>query len=403
VSTRLLYHAFGVRDYDLVKTEYRGGAVYLHLVKRNHCCPGCRSSAVGLDQARSYTLRCVPIGRKPVFLVLRLYTLICMNCGSRLQEARGVGEPRKSYTRAFARLVVGLARVMTLLDLARFLQVGWDLVKEIVRTNLEARARRRSWRRVHRIAIDEIALHKGQKYMTIVVDLDSGDVLYTAEGNGHACLEPFFQRLKRSGARLQAIAVDMGGAYLKAIDLWGPPGVAIVHDRYHVVAEMNDAIDKVRREEQNRLADEGKKFIKGSRYLLLYGQERLADLPEKKLRLEILLAANDLLHKAYLLKEDLRLFWAQESKMDAEKFILGWCDDARSVGNRHLSRIAATIESHIQAITAWYDHPITSGPLEGLNNKIKVLKRTAYGYRDAAFFGLRLLFIHETEFNLARS
>ena len=239
--------------------------------------------------------------------------------------------------------------------------------------------------------------------MTIVVDLDSGEGLYTAEGNGLACLEPFFQRLKRSGARLQAIAVDMGGAYPKAIDLWGPPGVAIVHDRYHLVAEMNDAIDRVRREEQNRLVGEGKKSIKGSRYLLLYDQEKLADLPEKKRRLDVLLAENDLLHKAWLLKEDLRLFWAQGSKMDAEKFILGWCSDARSTGNHHLSRIASTIKFHIQAIIAWHDHPISSGPLEGLNNKIKVLKRTAYGYRDAAFFGLRLLFIHETEFNLARS
>jgi transposase len=398
-----MYHAFGARTYRLQKTEYRGGAVYFHLVKKHHECASCRSSAVGLDQMRSYSLRTVPIGGKPVFLVVALATLMCWNCGARQQEAREVAEPKKSYTRALGRLVNELSTKMTMLDIACYLGVGWDLVKSIIKERLQHRAKRRSWRGVRRIAIDEIAVRKGHRYMTIVVDLDSGRVLYFAEGKDHTSLKTFFQRLRRSRARLEAIAVDMSSAYLKAVNLYAPKGVLIVHDRYHVVAEMNGVVDKVRREEQNRLDAEGKKVIKGSRYLLLYGKEKLEKLPKKQKRLDALLEANELLHKVYLLKEDLRLFWSQESKDKADDFIHSWCSEARKLGNSNVTRIANTIEQRREAILAWYDHPITTGPLEGLNNKIKVLKRTAYGYRDQAFFGLRILFLHETRFKLAGS
>ena len=166
-------------------------------------------------------------------------------------------------------------------------------------------------------------MRKGYQYMTVVLDLDTGAVLYTALGKGQQALEGFFARLRRARAKLEAIAVDMSQAYASAITAYWPGEVAIVHDHYHVVANMNEVIDKVRRDEQNRLEGERKQFIKGARF-----------------------------------------------------------------------------ESHIETILAWYEHPITSGPLEGLNNKIKVLKRSAYGYRDFAFFGLRLLFIHETKLQL---
>ena len=401
MSISLLYHAFGARTYRYLKTEYRDGAIYFHLIKRHHECADCGHHAVGLDLARSYPLLTIPIGGKPVFLVVNLYTLICMNCGSRLQESRDIADPRKSYTRAFARLVLDLSKKMTMLDIARHLQVGWDLVKGIIKESLERRAKRRKWKHVRRIAIDEIAIRKGHNYMTVVVDLDTGQALYTAEGRDHTCLRDFFRKLRRSKAKLEAIAVDMSSAYLKAIKLYAPKDVAIVHDRYHVVAKMNEVVDKVRRDEQNRLEDEGKKVLKGSRYILLYGKEKLNKQPEKRARLDTLLEANELLHKVYLLKEDLRMFWAQGTKEEARKFIHTWCVEARSLSNRHVTTMASTIEKRLEYILAWYDHPITTGPLEGLNNKIKVLKRTAYGYRDQDFFGLRILFLHESEFKLA--
>ena len=396
-----MYHAFGATTYAYVSSEYRGGSLFFHLTKKHRRrCPACRSRRVTLDGRVSYTVRTIPIGWKAVFLVLHLHMLLCEDCGARTQERRDVADPRKSYTRAFARYVIDLAKEMTLSAIATRLGVGWDLVKEIVKSRLSARAKQRSWRKIRRIGIDEFATHKGHRYMTVVVDLDTGRVLYTAEGKDHTTLEAFFARLKKARAKLQAIAVDMSEAYAKAIRLYAPAAAIVVHDHFHVVKEMNEVLTEVRRDEQRRLADEGKSAIKGSRYLLLMGQEKLEKEPEKKTRLDALLAANDTLHRAYLLKEDLRLFWKQESKVKASDFIDTWLEEAKAMNNTHVARIAKTIEAKRDAILAWYDHPISTGPVEGLNNKIKVLKRKAYGYRDMEFFSLQLLFLHEAKATL---
>ena len=197
--------------------------------------------------------------------------------------------------------------------------------------------------------------------------------------------------------------MDMSKAYLKAVELYAPDGVKIIHDRYHLVAKMNLGIDEIRREEYRDKLGEEKAVIKGSRYLLLSAFENVYDDEEKYSRLEALLAVNDTLHKAYLLKEDLRLFWEQDSRDKAQAFIETWLKEARSVGNSHLDKIANTIENHLQGILNYYDYPITTGPLEGINNKIKVLKRAAYGFRDMDYFKLRILFIRDATFALVGS
>ncbi len=228
----------------------------------------------------------------------------------------------------------------------------------------------------------------------------SGEAIYTAAGHDHTSLKPLFERLTTDGAVLEAIAVDMGTGYRKGIEMYAPKGVAVVYDRFHIIASMNRLIDEVRRSEQSRLEGEGKRVLKGGKYLLLYGEETLSAWPDKKTRLEALLAANETLHKVWLLKEDLRTFWRQESKEKAEIFLREWISGARTLGIRALTRIAVTIEAARDFILSWYDHRISTGLLEGLNNKIKILKRTAYGDRDLEFFGLRILFLHQRRFNL---
>lgn len=404
MSTSFVYHAFSARTYRCLHTEYRKGAVYFHLIKRSkhRRCVECRSRDVTFDGDVETTVRTLPIGKRKVFLVLHLKVLKCRDCGARRQESRDIADPRKSYARAFARYVLDLVKHMTMLAVAAHLGVCWDMVKGILKTDLQRKAKRRSWRKVRRVAVDEIAIRKGHRYMTVVLDLDTGQVLYAVEGRTKECLKPFFRRLRCSGAKLEAVVMDMSEAYFKALEDYGPKKAVAVHDHYHIVANMNGVIDKVRREEQNRLEGEEKRVLKGSRYLLLSGRETLIKKkPEKLPRLEALLAANETLHKVYLLKEDLRLWWSQPSKDEARVFIERWIDEARELGLKPVSTFAKTVEDRLEPILAWYDHPITSGPIEGVNNKIKVLKRNAYGYRDPDFFALRLLFLHETKLNLA--
>jgi transposase len=300
--------------------------------------------------------------------------------------------------------VISLSRIMTVKDLAKHTGLGWDLIKEIIKTNLKRKLKKRTLRKVRRIAIDEVAIRKGRRYLTVVLDLDTGEVLFNAPGNDHACLEPFFRRLRKARAPLKAIAVDMSGAYAKAIKLWAPKGVTVVFDKFHVVALMNKVIEDVRRAEQSRLSKEGRKVLKGARFLLLYGIENLQKQDEQRPlgvprleRLDALLEANETLALIYLLKEEFRTLWSQPSKKHAELFLDRWLEEAKTIDQEDLQTFVKTIESHREQILNYYDEPITTGPLEGLNNKIKVLKRVAYGYRDIEFFQLRVLFIHEVE------
>jgi len=198
MSTSFMYHAFGATAHDYLRTEYRGGAIYLHVeTKRSRVrCSECGSPATICEGRVKRSVRGVPIGSKQVFIVCHLRLLRCDTCGALRQERRRLADPRKSYTRRFARLVLDLAERMTLSDVARFLKTSWSVIKDIVASDLLRRSKRRSFSDVRVIAIDEFAIRKGHKYATVVVNLRNGRVLFCAEGRDHACLEPFFAVLR---------------------------------------------------------------------------------------------------------------------------------------------------------------------------------------------------------------
>ena len=402
MSTSLLYHGFGTITYTYVKTLFEKGTIYFFLRKKSckQRCAVCHSRKVSPQgEEKSYAIKTLPIGSKPVVLVITLQRLKCQECGAKRQESRDLAQPRKSYSRQLAKLVCDLAHRMNLQDLADHLGLAWHTVKDILKNHLEKKEKRRSWREVRWIGIDEIAVRKGHRYLTVVVDLESGQVLEVVEGRDAACLKPIFTRLKRAKAALQAVAIDMSPSFRKAIAEYAGDGVAIVHDPFHLIQAMNRVIDQVRRDEQARLDQEGKKWIKGNRFLLLKGRENLAD--KERGRLEEMLAINHQLNQVYLLKEDLRQLWCQPNKQEAGAFLQTWLEQAFSLGLKPLTTLAKTITKYREAILAWYDFPVTTGPLEGLNNKIKTLKRRAYGFRDLAFFRLLILFIHWGPFKLS--
>lgn len=260
-----------------------------------------------MEGCAELTLHSLPIGQKKTFLVLHLHRLRCHRCGALRQESRDVAADRKSYTLALARLVGDLCEQMTLQAVADYVGLNWETVKDILKAELRRRVKRRRLRSVRTLAIDEVAVRKGHRYVTVVVDLDSGCVLFVLPGRDHAGLGPVFARLRAAGAKLLAIAVDMSAAYLKAIRLFAPPTVAVVHDPFHLVAALNDVLDQVRCLQQRRMQEQGQPVLKGGRYLLLAGSETVKQQPAKQRRLEALLALNSTLHKVYLLKEDFRL------------------------------------------------------------------------------------------------
>ena len=232
-----------------------------------------------------------------------------------------------------------------------------------------------------------------------MLDLDSGAVVFVGEGKGADALDPFWKRLRRSGARIEAAATDMSQAYIRAVR---PhlPDTTLVFDRFHVVKLMNDKLSDLRRELQRQARAEAKDVLKGTRWLLLKNPDKLEDAREESARLKQALELNAPLAAAYSLKEDLRRLWSQSDKAAAARFLDGWIERARATGIRQLRQMANTLSLHRTGLLAYYDVPITSGPLEGTNTRIQLLKRQAYGYRDRDFFKLRIYALHEARLAL---
>jgi transposase len=232
------------------------------------------------------------------------------------------------------------------------------------------------------------------------MDLQSGAVVFVGDGKGASALEPFWNRLHSSRAKLQAVVTDLSVAYISAV-LDNLPDVPLVFDHFHVVKLMNDALTQVRRNLHHELRDTMKrKVLKGSRWILLKNPENLNPEKDESKHLQEALRLNEPLAAAYYMKEDLRQIWSQANKAEANVALRSWINRALASGIEPLMRVGQTIATYAFGILNWFDHPITSGPMEGTNNKIKVLKRMAYGYRDMEFFKLRILAIHEAKYSL---
>jgi transposase len=301
------------------------------------------------------------------------------------------------YTRKLEELVDQLSRVMTLSDVAALTDLAWDTVKEIVKRRLRRDYGRIPLQGVRYLSIDEIYVGKQRGYYTLVLDIESGRILWVNRGRGKAGLVGFWRRLHRSRARIHAVAMDMSGAYAAAV-VEALPGVALVFDRFHIVQLMNQRLDELRREMVREAEGSLKMVIKGTRYLLL---TRAANLDEDQLpKLERALKLNEPLSEGWYLKEELSLLWEQESYAEMSRFLTQWCDQANQTGVRQLQKMAKTLQLHRRGILNWWTHPINNGRMEGTNNKIKTLNRQAYGYRDEDFFILKLLGLHESRYKL---
>lgn len=395
-TTSFLYHSMGLQGYEHFRTEYKEGKIFHHIrvpMERRRCrgC-GARWTWLTLEGRFERKFRALPIGSKRQFLILHGHEQLCRKCGSKLREPIPFSEGKRRHVKALERYIVDLCQIAPIKHVALFLGIGWTLVKEIFKRHLRGRLKTRSLKTVRLIAVDEFAIRKGHDYMTVILDLETGQILHSAEGRSADSVIPFLRRLKAVGAPLEAVAMDMWPAYLLAVrEVYDD--VPIVHDPYHIVAMANKAVDAIRRDLYRELNGDDRKVLKGSRFLLLKGGEKLDHnaLPYLQ-RIENL---NRPLFQAYLLKEDLRRFWRMPSERAARQFLGAWIARALATRLKHMVKLAKTLRAHRHGLLSYFDHRISTGPLEGLNNKIKVLKRQAYGFRDMEYFKLRLAFIHE--------
>jgi transposase len=404
MSTSILYHCFGVmgRGIRHVHTRFKRGSTVFRIEQdpRTVQCSHCGSRAVKKKGTVLRRWQTLPIGLRPTVVEWFVQRVRCLACGLLRQVKVPFADPARRYTRGFERYVLELSRHMTMQDVAYHLGMSWHAVKDIQKRHLQKHFSRPLLKNLKRIAIDEISVGRGHRYVTVVLDLHKGAVVFVGEGKGTDALEPFWRRLRSSRARIKAVAIDMSKAYISAVTK-NLPRATIVFDHFHVIKLMNEKLTELRRDLYREATEDLKKdVLKGTRWLLLKNPENLREDRNERARLQEALSLNKPLAAAYYMKEDLRILWDLPDKPAAKTHLQDWIARAEASGIKILKDVAKTLRTHKRGILAYYDHAISTGPLEGTNNKIKTLQRQAYGFRDRAFFILKIYALHQSRYQM---
>lgn len=399
MNSSFLYHAWGLYSHKCTKEEYKGTTIILHVEtkERQKTCPLCGHTHLVKNGYRIRDFVGLPIGGKKTVIRMKVQRYKCMNdqCSYDQQERIPFATGSCSYTHRFARYVIDLLKAMSLKDVSDLLDVSWDTIKDIHVRYLERHYSPPSLDGVDCIGIDEFAVKKGHIYKTIVVDLRTGRILYAGDGKGAGSLDGFWKAVRKKGVKIKYVATDLSAAFISSV-YENCPDAVHVFDHFHVMKLMNDKLDEIRKVQYHMEKDVNRRnVLKGTRYLLLRNGADIHD-KEYKTRLENALAMNRPLSEGYYLKEKIREIWMQPDRKGAELVLLDWVSQARESKVPQLMKMASTVMAHRTGILAWYDCNISTGKVEGINNKIKVLKRTAYGFRDERYFKLRLFALHDS-------
>lgn len=335
-------------------------------------CSRCGSHAIGIHSHHERAVRDLPMGTfKRVLVNFHYRKVECPSCAGFVVEELDVADPGgPRVTRRFARYIYELCKLMPLKHVADLLDLDWKTVKAIDKLGLEEEHGRTDYSSLRYLAIDEISYTKHHHYLTIVLDFETGRVVWVGKGRDAQSLDAFFAGMP-DWVRLsiEAVAIDMWEPFMKAVQKWCPQA-AVVHDPFHIIANYSRVIDEVRRDEV-RKADtkENRRYIKGTRWLLLKNPENLT---EKQVpRLEEILEANENLFKVYVLKEDLKAIWDHTDRVEMAEALNDWCLRAREANLASLDRFVGMLIKHAPGILNHAEHPIHTGRLEGVNNKIK--------------------------------
>ena len=353
-------------------------------------CSGCGEIVGAIHDRSVRRIRDLPLFEDRVELRLPRLRLACPRCGPRLEQVAWL-DPHARVTRRLAQSVARFCMVASVRHAARWHGLDWKTAKAIDFRELERTLGPPNLDGVRMLAMDEFAIQKGHRYATVVVDPERERVLWVGRGRSRAEVRPFFELLgPERCAQIKAVAMDMNTAYDLEVRMHCP-NAEVVYDLFHVVAKYGrDVIDRVRVDEANRLRDDkpARRVVKTSRWLLLRNRENVP--ADKAVQLDELLAANRALLTVYLLKDDLKQLWRYRSEAWARKAWKSWKRRAMRSGLQPLRHFARCLEPYLPGILAHCRWPLGTNLVEGINNKIKVIKRIAYGFRDDAYFFLKI-------------
>ncbi|WP_372749515.1 ISL3 family transposase [Litorivivens sp.] len=368
------------------------GWLHLHLSRDSSITPRC--SVCGrpcphLHDHRHRRIRDRDFFDCRVMLHIDVGRVRCDTCGVRVQRISWLS-PCKRLTRRLQAHAEGLCRLLPIKHVAELLDLSWHTVKTLDKQRLERELGDPDWSSVRRLMMDEFALFKGHRYATVVADADTQEVLWVGEGRSRESIRPFFEQMGRFCRRVEAVAMDMNTAFDLEVQLHCPQA-KVVYDLFHVIAKYGrEVIDRVRVDQANVLRGDpaARKWVKRGRWVLLKNRCNMTD--DQQDYLDQLLAANKPLMTVYLLKEQLKEMWYCRSRLAALRQWKLWWQQVAESGIKPLQDFAKKLKPYLSGILASADHPLSTSKLEGMNNRIKVIKRMAYGYRDNSYFFLKI-------------
>ncbi|MBN8428913.1 MAG: ISL3 family transposase [Xanthomonadales bacterium] len=370
----------------------QGAGRHARAAGKKTVCAACGRCQSGWYDRKTRRVRDLSCGDTRVWLELEVRRVDCRSCGKVKIERLDFLADNPFYTKRFAWHIGRRCRQATISDVAKEFRLDWQTVKALDKQYMAEQVRRAGLPGPQVIGIDEISIRKGHSYRIVVSDLlRKRPIWFGGADRSEASMATFYETL---GARKSA------GIRLAVMDMWRPfrsatqahaKNAAILFDKFHVMRHLGDALDTVRKAEYARLSGKDRSYIKGQKYTLLSSRENLS--LDGRDALARLLAANKRLNTAYLLKERFGQLWDYRSEAWARKFFEQWKSSLRWQRLPSFVKFAEMIERHWDGIAAYCrpENKVSLGFVEGLNNKIRVIQRRAYGLRDEEYLRLKVL------------
>lgn len=381
-----------VERVELDMAESRVDVFVEHRADASWACPTC-GKPVGLyDHAPQRVWRHLDTCQLKTFLHARVPRVACAEHGV-VNASVPWAQKSGRFTLLMERLIIDVIRqCMTLTGACAILRISWDEAMGIMQRSVERGLARKADTPIEYIGVDEKAFRKGHSYMTVVCDLDKGTVEHVAEDRSAASLESYYAQLSQTQRQsIAAVAMDMWEPYVQATAGGLENGAdKIVFDRFHIMKQMNHAVDKVRLAEHRMLSGWGCNLLKGTKHWWLYGKENLPDrhrrdfaqVKDRHLKTS----------RAWAIKETLRELWSYTSKTWAGKFFAHWFGWAKRSKLTPVKKVADMIKTRLKNVLSYCTHPITNGVAEGLNSRIMTIKRKACGFANVEHFKTAIYF-----------
>ena len=384
-----LAESWRVVDVDLDLNGLRV-CIELESTGRPYVCSECGVECPLKDHAPQRQWRPLDTMQFETVLVARVPRTNCPQCGVKTCQVPW-SEPHGRFTVMFEAFAIRVLQAAGSVEQARqLLGLNWESAQRIMDRAVERGLFHRKLDDIKHVGMDEKSFGKGHDYVSVMVDIDGSRVLEVAAGHDEQSADELWKTLsEEQKGGVEAVAMDMWQAFENSA-VSNVPNAEIVHDRFHISKHLNEAVDKVRRQEHKALMKEGDETLKGSKQLWLYNPENISD--EQWAQFEALKNMELKSSRAWAIREQFRWFWEYRYAGCAKKFFGLWYQWASRCQLDPVKKVAKMLKKRLNNILTWFRHPISNGPAEGFNSRIQSLKSAARGFRNFLNYRTRILF-----------